>query len=233
VCASCKSVFVAHALQGAKWHFGVPTHCKLPLTRANLLHVLACYRPTPPHDDLLFLTQLFTGTNCLMRLGKLTWPNTVALQDYRKVTMRPSVEHLPNAFSFWLPGNKADHFFEGNHLLIPKTFTETYRPFRLYLCSCDLLFHSRPELWLHTNGTIPTRMWFITHLRHFFPNSIAGQSMRASRATALAECGTAPMLIQATGRWTSDTFNCYVRKNPFLFKALLSGFAPHSSTLNF
>ena len=56
--------------------------------------------------------------------------------------------------------------------------------------------------------------------------------MRAGGATALAERGTAPMLIQTAGRWTSDTFNRYVRKNPFLFEALLSARAPHPSTLN-
>ena len=231
--ATRKCALVARALQGAKRRFGVPTHRKLPLTRANLLHVLASYGPTPPHDDLLFLTQLFTGTTCLMRLGELTWPDTLALRDYRKVSMRPSVERLPEAFSFWLPGHKADHFFEGNRLLILKSSTETYRLFASYLSSRDGFFRSRPELWLRANGTIPTRTWFITRLRHFFPNSIAGQSMRAGGATALAECGTAPMLIQAAGRWTSETFNRYVRKNPFLFEALLSGSAPHSSPLNF
>ena len=53
--------------------------------------------------------------------------------------------------------------------------------------------------------------------------------MRAGGATALAECTTASMLIQTTGRWTSDTFNHYVCKNPFLFEAVLFGHAPHSS----
>jgi hypothetical protein len=79
---------------------------------------------------------------------------------------------------------------------------------------------------LRSNGTIPTRSWFIHRLRQFFPNSIAGQSMRAGGATALAEAGTPPILIQAAGRWSSDTFNRYVRKSPFLFEALLSGRAP-------
>ena len=87
VCTSRKSVLVAHALQGAKQRFGVSTHRKLPLAKANLLHVLTAYGPIPKHDDLLFLTQLFTGTNCLMRLGELTWPDALALQDYRKVSM--------------------------------------------------------------------------------------------------------------------------------------------------
>ena len=42
-------------------------------------------------------------------------------------------------------------------------------------------------------------------------------------ATALAEAGIAPALIQAVGRWSLDTFNCYIQKNVFLFEALLIG----------
>ena len=227
---SPKCMLVACALQAAKWRFGIPTHRKLPLTMANLLHVLACYGPTPSHDDLLFTTQLFTNTDCLMRLAELTWPDTL---DYCKVSMQPSVEQLPEAFSFWLPRHKANQFLEGNQLYICKSSTETYHLFGSYLSSCDQLFRGRQELWLCHNSTIPMRTWFITRLRKFFPDSITGQSMCAGGATALAECGTAPMLIQTTRRWTSDTFNHYVHKNPFLFEALLSGRAPHSSALNF
>ncbi|KIM79324.1 hypothetical protein PILCRDRAFT_823577 [Piloderma croceum F 1598] len=51
--------------------------------------------------------------------------------------------------------------------------------------------------------------------------------MCAGGATALADAGTAPALLQAAGQWSSDTFNRYVlRKNPFLFEAL-TGRAPH------
>jgi len=156
-----KSALVSHALQGAKRRFGVPTHRKLLLTKANLLHILSLYGPAPTHDNLLFLTQLFTGTDCLMRLAELTWPDQVSLRDYHKVTMRPSIEHFSDAISFWLPGHKADQFFEGNCLFIWKSSTETYCLFDSYLSSHDQLFQARPELWLCADGTIPTRAWFI------------------------------------------------------------------------
>ena len=45
--------------------------------------------------------------------------------------------------------------------------------------------------------------------------------MRAGGAMALAEAGVALALIQAAGRWSMDTFNCYIEKNVFLFEALL------------
>ena len=87
----------------------------------------------------------------------------------------------------------------------------------------------RPELWLRADGTLPTRSWFIAGVRRFFPISITGQSMRAGGATALAEAGVAPNLIQTAGCWTSETFGRYVRKNPFLFEALLVGRSSLSS----
>ncbi|KAF9001441.1 hypothetical protein BDZ89DRAFT_968319 [Hymenopellis radicata] len=49
----------------------------------------------------------------------------------------------------------------------------------------------------------------------------AGQSMRAGGATAMAEDGAAPHLIQAAGCWASDTFQIYIRKNPIILQALL------------
>ena len=224
-----KSTLVSRALQGAKRRFGVPTHRKLPLTEANLLQVLAAYEPSPSHDDKLFLAQLFVGTYCLMRLSELVWPNSSALQSYRKISMRHSVQVSPEALSFWLPGHKGDQFFEGNWLFVRASAQNPFQLFLSYLSSRDSIFPARPELWLRSNGTIPTQYWFIGRLRRFFPTSIAGQSMRAGEATTLAEAGTPPNLIQAAGRWSSDTFNRYIRKSPFLFESLLTGAAPHSA----
>ena len=222
--AARKSPLVSRALQGTKRRYGVPTSRKLPLTRNNLLTIINGYGPTASHDDLLFIAQICTGTECLMRLGELTWPDKSASRDYRKVSMRHSVDFLADGVSFWLPGHKADKFFEGNRLIIRKSgVPDTYTLFTTYLKSRDSHFPLRPELWLRANGTIPTRSWFIARLRKFFPNCIAGQSMRAGGATALAEAGVAPNLIQTAGRWTSETFTRYVRKNPFLFEALLIG----------
>jgi hypothetical protein len=228
--AARRSPLVSRALQGAKRRYGVATSRKLPLTSSNLLSVCDAYGPNPNHDDLLFTAQICTGTACLMRLAELTWPDKLSSRDYRKVSMRHLVEFLPEALSFWLPGHKADKFFEGNRLIIRKGGSpDTYTHFCRYLASQDSRFLLRPELWLRADGTLPTRSWFIARLRHFFPCSIAGQSMRAGGATALAESGVPPNLIQTAGRWTSDTFTRYVRKNPFLFEALLVG---HSSLVS-
>lgn len=50
-----------------------------------------------------------------------------------------------------------------------------------------------------------------------------GLSMQAGGATSLAEHGVAPPLIQAMGRWSSETFKIYVRKHPVILHSLLFG----------
>ena len=78
-------------------------------------------------------------------------------------------------------------------------------------------------LWFRANGSIPTRSFFIRKLHLFFDKEIGGQSMRAGGATFLAEKGTPPSLIQARGRWSSDAFLIYIRKNPALLIDLITG----------
>jgi len=63
-------------------------------------------------------------------------------------------------------------------------------------------------------------------MRLFFATDIGGQSMRAGGATSLAEHGVPPSLIQAIGRWSSDAFLIYIRKNPVLIQALLYSHRP-------
>ena len=202
------------------------TTWKLPLMKADLITVTNAYKVNPSHNDILFITQLLTGFNCLLCLGELTWPDKLDLCNYRKVSMWHSVDLHASLLSFWSPGHKADQYFEGNDLIIRKhNFSNTYFLFMQYLASCDVCFQAWPELWLCANGTIPTHAWFIGHLWLFFPSSIASQSMQVGGATSLAEMGIAPNLIQVAGRWTSETFNHYVQKNYFLFEGLLIGWS--------
>ena len=54
-----------------------------------------------------------------------------------------------------------------------------------------------------------------------FPPSIGGHSMRSSGATSLATAGVPSAQIQAIGRWTSPTWQRYIRKHPVLLQSLL------------
>ena len=216
---------VARTLRGCKKLRAVAITRKRPLRRAELSALRDQYMLTSNHDDLLFFTILLVGFHALMRLGELVWPDKKALQDYRKVTKRSSVELLAEGFSFFLPGHKADRFFEGNRIVLQKNASgdDPDAPFRKYLTSRDSLYPFHPELWLREDGSIPTRSWFIRRLRSHFPSDVAGHSLRAGGATALAQAGIPPHIIQAIGRWASETFQIYIRQHPVLLAALLFG----------
>jgi hypothetical protein len=161
---ACKSTFISHALQEAKHRYNVPTTCKLPLTHENLKTIFDTLPTNPAHDDLLFVTQVLVGTNCLMYLSELTWPDKLDLQVYRKVSMRHTMQFLPNTLSFWLTCHKADQFFKGNHINLQHQMPAAFS----YLAAHDTHIPIHPELWLCANGTIPMQAWFIAHLHRFF-----------------------------------------------------------------
>ncbi|KAF8545848.1 hypothetical protein OG21DRAFT_1518487, partial [Imleria badia] len=75
---------------------------EFPDVRQHRTHPL-----TALHDDLLFATLVATGFYVLMCLGELVWPDTVALQSFRKVILRFSLRIDHNSYSFTLPTHKS------------------------------------------------------------------------------------------------------------------------------
>ena len=225
-----KSVLVSRTMAGCLWRFGSPVKRKTPFSHADLLLVLRSIGLHPSHDDLLFGAQLLTGFHALMRLGELVFPDRRVLRNYRKISLRHTVCILPDQYSFFLPSHKGDRMFEGNTVVVQKhdTPTDPYRPFLNYLQSRDALFPLHPELWLTSQGTVPTRHWFLQRLRLFFPSEdYAGHSIRSGGATSLAEAGVDLSVIQAVGRWASPAFKIYIRKNPVVLHARLYGRPAH------
>lgn len=158
-----------------------------------------------------------------MRLGELTFPDDHSLRDPRKLSQRTSVVLQSSTIQFFLPGHKADRFFEGNLIILCDNhlICNATRLFRTYLKSRDRLFPLSSPLWLKQDGSVPTRSFFMTRLRHFFDEDIGGQSMRAGGATSGAEHGVAPHIIQGIGRWASSAWQIYIRKHPVLLQAML------------
>ena len=215
---------VVRTMKGCMRLKGKATHRKRALTTSDLSFVLERLSHSLDHDDLLFKTMLLTGFFALMRLGELSFPDTIRHRNWRKITKRSSVVVTDEQYEFDLPSNKTDPFFEGNHIIVKSQQYDNINPlpfFTAYLTSRDNNFPLASPLWLTSKGTVPTRQFFITRIRQFFDRDIAGQSMRAGGATSLAEHGVPPSMIQFMGRWTSDAFFIYIRKSPVLIQALL------------
>jgi hypothetical protein len=228
------SILVAKTLKGCKRLRSSPIRRRSPLLPSQIHQVTRSLSPTSSHDDVLFATLLLTGFHGLMRLGELCTHDTASRRDWRKISLRHTLSYPSRkSYSFILPTHKADASYEGNVILI-QPFLEDLDPkpsFKRYVASRDRQFPLNPELWLTSAGTMPTRAWFIRRLRAFFPDVlIAGQSMRAGGATCLATTGALPAIIQAAGRWSSNTFQVYIRKNPFLLHAILRARHGHSAS---
>jgi hypothetical protein len=219
-----KSPLVERTLKGCQRLKGVATKRKRALAISDLLHVVNDLKSSTQHDDLLFLAILLTGFFALMRLGELVFPDDKQLQNWRKISKRSSAIISDDQYEFHLPSHKADRFFEGNRIIIKKAQFCNLNPlniFRDYLTSRDSTFPLASPLWLTSTGTVPTRHFFMSRLHQYFSRDIGGHSMRAGGATSLAENGVPPSLIQFMGRWSSDAFFIYIRKNPTLIQALL------------
>ena len=198
---SCNSMLVSRTMTGCQRRFGMPVKCKCPLSTDNLKTVISAMGTSARHDDKLFLAMLLTGFHGLMRLGELTFPDSVARRNYRKVILRHTVDITPKSYSFLLPGHKANRTYEGNLVIIEQTAlpTSPHTFFKTYLTSQDQFHPLKPKLWLHKSGVVLTHSWFIKRLHRFFPSDIASQSMQAGGATSLAEAGVPPRVIQAIG----------------------------------
>jgi hypothetical protein len=231
--SSRKSIIVARTLRGCKKRFTSTVKRKQPLLLEHLKLAVNSY-PTPrSHNDKLFLTILLTGFYALLRLGELVQPNKLQLRDWHKLSLRPSVTVTATSYSFYLPGSKSDVLFEGDTILVqPKIRPVDPLPFFIdYLNSRDSSFPYLPQLWINSEGKNPTRSWFLKRFRKLLPNEFAGHSLRSGGATALAEAGIPPHLIQDTGRWKSEAWKVYIRKHPVLLSYLLTAPAPaHAPT---
>jgi hypothetical protein len=225
------SALVKRTLKGALRRHGQPTKRKAPLTTIHLQSIFTALHRSQDHDDMLFLSMLNTGFPGLLRLGEMAVNNNPQLRDFRKIILRNSLNWVGNDYEFLLPAQKTDTTFEGNRVHISQIIgtPDPQLIMRRYICSRDQLFPLHPQLWLRNDGSSPTRSWFLHRLRQYCPSDIGGQSIRAGGATALAEAGAPGDLIRGAGRWSSNAFERYIRKNVIVLHALILGRALHYS----
>jgi len=222
--AARQSSLVRKTLRGAHRLYDRPVSRKHALSRDDLTLALTSITRPFTHDDLLWITQLFCGFFGLLRLGELVSPDEVHIRSFSKLSLRTSVTITPTSYSFLIQREKSDDHYEGNRVAVSSSLNEPdpLSLFKSYLASRDHYFPLHPLLWIRSNGTTPTRSWFIRHLASLFPNSnFSGHSMRAGGATSLAAAGVPPDRIRAIGRWRSPAWERYIRKNPALLQALL------------
>src|SRR5258708_12398365 len=76
--------------------------------------------------------------------------------------------------SLFLPMHKADRFFEGSTVVFEKqsSILNLVHFFKIYLQSHNQCYPHLPELWLCSDGWVPTQSCFIIRFNLFFPLTI-------------------------------------------------------------
>ncbi|KAJ3850663.1 hypothetical protein EV368DRAFT_6185, partial [Lentinula lateritia] len=195
VCEAHKSPLISHTLKGCKRLRGKPVTRKLPFSHTQIQLAIDQIFSSSSFDNLLWTVMLATSFYGLLRLAEMTIKDNPKLRNPRKYTQRLSAQISDNFYSFLLLTHKANTMFQGNRVLINNR--NARQLFINYLAQRDSKFPINPYLWLRENRTVPTRCWFMTQLRNLFPDrDFTGQSMRAGGATALAEDGAPPHVIQ-------------------------------------
>ena len=128
------------------------------------------------------------------------------------------------SFSFHLSYHKGAQLFDGNTIMIEARHGSlicAYSQMTIYTALHDAHFGVYSELWLTSDGEVPTYSWFIWCLRKSLDNKVGGHSLRSGGATALALAGVNDDSIQVMGHWASDTFRIYIRKHLVILHALI------------
>ncbi|TEB31526.1 putative retroelement protein, partial [Coprinellus micaceus] len=199
------SCIVRDTITGCRRLRNLPTSRKTPFTISMLQQI--SQQSSSSYDSTLFLTILLVGFHGLLRLGELCDPDKPSLRNPTKQIRRTSVKDIDNnCITFLLPATKVDRFFEGNLVLIKSVWPEidAVVTFRRYLNLRDAQHPYSSPLWLTSSRDVPTRSFFIQHLRAFnLGSQYSGQSMRAGGAAAWADKGAPTDIIQALGHWSS------------------------------
>ena len=90
-------------------------------------------------------------------------------------------------------------------------------------------------LFSYKDGSLANKRWFLQKLNEIFPHKhLSGHGFRVGGITELILRGLPPYIVQLAGRWSSDTFEEYIRRHPLVLNAYVvatyQSTNPNSST---
>jgi len=215
---------VVAALRGSKKSNASPPRRARPLRPPELASLVSSAISSRSYDNLLVAFIASLGFSGVMRLGELTEPQHREDRTERKICLREGalLEH-DKLFQFELRTHKGDREHRGSTVVIvAENSTTDFNVIKLaeaYLTLRDARHGRHPRLLLRSDGTPPPRHWFLQHLVVTVPGA-SGHSLRAGGATFLASRGVPGELIKRMGRWSSSSWESYIRNTPSLAAAL-------------
>jgi hypothetical protein len=211
------SPLVQATIAGSKKLRADPVRRKLPLRPCHLLAFLERAHSTRDYDDFLFAVILSCSFYACHRIGELVIKNDRDLFDSRKLIKRSSFHISDTRAGYVLPYSKTDHFYRGTHILFASQMVaDPVLLLRGYVVRRDAFHGAKPALFIRRDGSLPTRSWFDAKFFSLLDRSFGGHSARAGGATFYSSLGLSEDIIQAIGRWTSQSWKIYIRDNPIV-----------------
>jgi len=205
-----------------------PTKKAEIITRSHLQLISKYNFPNDEFETLLFRAIAFCAFYGLARLGELIQSSSNPTHNtlyIRNITIHSDAN--PPCVLIQLPLAKTRNSAYPDILVIHKTFDDlcptqiisSYIKARL-----SLNLKTDPQyLFSHKDGSLVNKRWFLQKLNEIFPQKhLSGHGFRAGGTTELILRGLPPYIVQLAGRWSSDTFEEYIRRHPLVLNAYVA-----------
>lgn len=212
-----------------------PTKKAEIITRSHLL-TISEYKLPDAFETLLFRTIAFTTFYGLARLGELIQSSSAPTHNtlyIKNLTIHSDAN--PPCILIQLPLAKTRNSAFPDILVIHQTFDglcpiqviSSYIKARL-----SLNLGTDPQyLFAHKDGSLVNKRWFLNKLNEVFPQKhLSGHGFRAGGTTELILRGLPPHIVQLAGRWSSDTFEEYIRRHPLVLNAYIAATYRHANS---
>lgn len=197
------------------------TNHRLPLTPDHLRKIHSTWSQQPITFNKTMLWAAFCmGFFGFMRSGEFT--STV--QDNELITS-VSISDVsidsrtnPQVLTIYVRRSKTDQFSEGKQIHLGRTGNDLC-PVSAILAYLAVRPRNPGPLFVYQDGSPLSRRQLVTQLRSALSEAgidttgFSGHSFRIGAATTAASAGLSDSLIQRLGRWKSDAFKSYIRKN--------------------
>ena len=196
---------------------------RLPITPSILLHIKAGLEKTvTTFDQKMMWAACTMAFFAFLRCGEFTQESPTSYNKDKHLSMGEIAvdsHENPTVMTIFLRSSKTDQFGQGTTLYVGRGDTQ--------LCPISAMMHylaAQPTvpgpLFINQGGTPLTKQSFTTHVHQALKatgintQGYKGHSFRIGATTTAAVNGVSDSLIKTLGRWTSTTYQLYIRTSP-------------------
>lgn len=163
------------------------------------------------YDDLLWTAMLTVLFTCCGRAEEVSMLDGIQFRNSKKEMRRDGATITPRSFTALLPYHKADPLYTGSHyFFVMKQVGEDWSHLvHNWARVWDCLFGQSDVLFLKSDGTVPTRSWFVRQLKKRLGKQYTGHSSCPGGATwyvllswddtTIKQQGARPLVVQGMG----------------------------------